>query len=140
MKIIQKFNKRYLKSLLQDVETIALVGASSNPERDSYKVMNFLINKGYKIYPVNPNEACNKIHNLKCYSSLDEIEDKVDMVDIFRAKEFVLDVVKQAISIKARILWTQEGIKDEDSAILGIQSGLVVIMDECPKKILSSNT
>ena len=62
------------------------------------------------------------------------------MVDIFRAKEFVLDIVKQAISIEARILWTQEGIKDQDSAILGIQSGLVVIMDECPKKILSSNT
>ena len=79
MKIIQKFNKRYLKSLLQDVETIALVGASSNPERDSYKVMEFLINKGYKIYPVNPNEACNKIHNLKCYSSLDEIEDNLSI-------------------------------------------------------------
>ena len=140
MKLIQKFNKRYLKLLLQNVETIAVVGASSNPERDSYKVMEFLINKGYKIYPVKPNEACNKIHNLKCYSSLDEIKDKVDMVDIFRAKEFVLDIVKQAISIETRILWTQEGIKDEDSAILGIQSGLVVIMDECPKKILSSNT
>jgi len=60
------------------------------------------------------------------------------MVDIFRAKKFVLDITKQAISIDAKILWTQEGIKDKDSANLAIQSDLVVIMDECPMKILNT--
>ncbi len=138
MKRIQKFTKSYLQSILQSVKTIALVGASSCPERDSYKVMEFLIDRGYKVYPVNPNEASNMIHNQKCYSSLIEIKDKIDMVDIFRAKEFVLDITKQAISIDAKILWTQEGIKDKDSAILAIQSDLVVIMDECPMKILNT--
>tara|TARA_B100001113_G_scaffold60516_1_gene45874 strand:- start:7484 stop:7876 length:393 start_codon:yes stop_codon:yes gene_type:complete len=126
----------YLKSILDEVRTIAIVGASPNSDRDSYKVMEFLINYGFDVFPVNPIEANKKILGKNCFSSLSEIKQKIDMVDIFRSKKFVLDITKQAIEINAGVLWTQEGILDEESATLAINAGLKVVMDKCPKKIL----
>ena len=123
-----------LKNILINVNTIAIVGASSNPEKDSFKVMKFLIDYGYEIFPVNPNEI--NILGRKCYSSLKKIEEKIDMVDVFRAKNFVLDIAKETIKINADILWLQEGIVDEESYELANNAGLKVIMDECPKKVL----
>jgi len=134
--IDSKLNKNYLASILKEVKTIAVVGASSNPERDSHKVMEFLINYGFDVYPVNPNEANNIILGRKCFSNLNEIKEKIDMVDVFRAKEYVLDITKEAIGLNADILWTQEGIVDEQSAVLANDAGLKVVMDKCPKKIL----
>ena len=123
-----------LKKILINVNTIAIVGASSNPEKDSFKVMKFLIDYGYEIFPVNPNEI--SILGRKCYSSLKKIEEKIDMVDVFRAKNFVLDIAKETIKINADILWLQEGIVDEESYALANNAGLKVVMDECPKKVL----
>ena len=123
-----------LKNILINVNAIAIVGASSNPEKDSFKVMKFLIDYGYEIFPVNPNEI--NILGRKCYSSLKKIEEKIDMVDVFRAKNFVLDIAKETIKINADILWLQEGIVDEESYELANNAGLKVIMDECPKKVL----
>ena len=129
-------NKENLKLILDQVKTIAIVGASSNPNRDSYKVMKFLINYEYQIFPVNPNET--NILGRKCYPTLKSIEEKIDMVDIFRAEEFIFDITTEAIEIDAKILWIQEGIIDEKSASLGRSSGLKVIMDKCPKKVLEA--
>ena len=123
-----------LKKILINVNTIAIVGASSNSEKDSFKVMKFLIDYGYEIFPVNPNEI--NILGRKCYSSLKTIEEKIDMVDVFRAKNFVLDIAKETIKINADILWLQEGIVDEESYELANNAGLKVVMDECPKKVL----
>ena len=125
-----------LKLLLKDINSIAVVGASSNPLRDSYKVMQFLYAEGYEIFPVNPNETKDKILGLKCYSSLEEINKTIDMVDIFRAKEYVFDITKNAIRLGAKIIWTQEGIIDEKSAKLARKEGIIFVMDKCPKKIL----
>ncbi len=125
-----------LKKLLKETKNIAIVGASSNPQRDSFKVMKFLMDSGYKVFPVNPKEK--NILGRKCHANLKEIEEKIDMVDIFRAKEFIYDITNEAIEIKANIIWTQEGIVDENAASLGINSGLKVVMNECPKKILES--
>tara|TARA_B100000073_G_scaffold56224_1_gene41583 strand:+ start:91 stop:489 length:399 start_codon:yes stop_codon:yes gene_type:complete len=125
-----------LKLLLKDINSIAVVGASSNPSRDSYKVMQFLYAEGYEIFPVNPNETKDKILGLKCYSSLEEINKTIDMVDIFRAKEYVFDITKNAIRLGAKIIWTQEGIIDEKSAKLARKEGIIFVMDKCPKKIL----
>ena len=130
------YSDSYLKNILQEVKTIAIVGASSNPDRDSYKVMKFLIDYEYQIYPVNPNET--NILGRKCYPDLESIEEKIDMVDVFRAEKFVLDISKVAIKIGAKILWTQEGIIDEKAATLGKSSGLKVVMDKCPKKVLKA--
>ena len=129
-------NHRNLRSILDDVQSIAVVGASSNPKRDSYKVMKFLRDYGFDIFPVNPNLANAKILGQKCYKNLEAIEEKIDMVDVFRAKNFVLDIAKDAIKINADILWLQEGIVDEESYALANNAGLKVVMDECPKKVL----
>ena len=128
-----------LSSILKTVKTIAIVGASSNEERDSYKVMKFLIDYGYEIFPVNPNESNKKILNQKCYSNLNDIKQKIDMVDIFRSSKYVFNIAKEAVSINADILWTQEGVIDDRAADFAKKEGLIVIMDECPKKILEES-
>ena len=130
------YSDSYLKNILQEAKTIAIVGASSNPDRDSYKVMKFLIDYEYQIYPVNPNETY--ILGRKCYPTLESIQEKIDMVDVFRAEKFVLDILMEAIKIGTKILWTQEGIIDEKAASLGRSSGLKVVMDKCPKKVLKA--
>ena len=130
--------KESLKNLLKNIKTIALVGASSNPERDSYKVMKFLIDKGYEVFPINPNELNNKILDVDCYSNIQEIKKKIDMVDIFRAQEFVMEITQDAIAIGVEVIWTQEGIYDEKSADLAKNAGIIFIMNECPKKILEN--
>ena len=128
-----------LTSLLKTVKTIAIVGASSNQERDSYKVMEFLINSGYKVFPVNPTETNKMILNQKCYSNLNDIQEKIDMVDVFRSSKYVFDIAKEAVSINASILWTQEGVIDDNASDFAKKEGLIVIMNECPKKILEES-
>jgi len=131
-------NKLNLRSVLDDVESIAIVGASSNPERDSYKVMKFLQDYGFEVFPVNPNLVNTKILGQECYSSLEAIEQKIDMVDVFRAIEYIPGIANEAIKIKAKILWTQEGLYSEEAESLGKNAGLKVVMDKCPKKILEN--
>jgi|TARA_B100000925_G_C21629736_1_gene312504 hypothetical protein len=128
-----------LSSLLKTVKTIAIVGASSNFKRDSYKVMKFLIDRGYKVFPVNPNESNNVILNQKCYSNLHDIKEKIDMVDVFRSSKYAFNIAKEAVSINADILWMQEGVSDDNAADFAKKEGLIVIMDECPKKILEES-
>ena len=119
--------------ILKNVNSIAIVGISSKEERDSYKVMKFLIERGYKVFPVNPNEEGKYILGRKCYKNLTDIDDEVDMVDVFRKKEFVYDVTKEAIKINAKVLWTQLNIICEDSSNLAKDAGLTVVMNKCPK-------
>ena len=125
-----------LKKILKDTKNIAIVGASSNPERDSFKVMKFLLDQGYNIFPVNPKEK--DILGIRCYPSLKSINEKVDMVDMFRAKEFIFDLTKEAIEINTNVIWMQEGIIDEKSSSLARNCGIKVIMDQCPKKVIES--
>ena len=128
-----------LSSILKTVTTIAIVGASSNEERDSYKVMKFLIDYGYEVFPVNPNESNKKILNQKCYSNLNDIKQNIDMVDIFRSSKYVFNIAKEAVSINADILWMQEGVIDDRAADFAKKEGLIVIMNKCPKKILEES-
>ena len=119
--------------ILKNVNSIAIVGISSKEERDSYKVMKFLIERGYKVFPVNPNEEGKYILGRKCFKNLTDIDDEVDMVDVFRKKEFVYDVTMEAIKINAKVLWTQLDIFCEDSGNLAEDAGLTVVMNKCPK-------
>ena len=131
-------DKNSLKLIFDEVKTIALVGASSNPDRDSYKVMKFLQDSGFEVFPVNPKLVSTKILGKECYPSLDSIEQPIDMVDVFRAVENIPGIVNEAIKIKAKILWTQEGLYSEEAEFLGKNAGLKVVMDKCPKKILEN--
>ena len=133
-----KQTKKQLKNILGNVNTIAIVGASSNTNRDSFKVMKYLINEGYDVIPVNPNETNNKILGKKCFQNLKSIKRKLDMVDIFRAKKYVNSITQDAGEIEVKVIWTQEGITDEESSILAKKAGIIFVMDECPKKILEN--
>ena len=129
-------NNQYLKKILSNIKTIAVVGASSKQDKDSYRVIKALINFGYEVFPVNPNYAGERILGKECYPNLKAINKKIDMVDIFRTKDFIFSLTKEAIEVKAEILWTQEGIIHEEAANFGRSAGLIVVMDKCPKKIL----
>ena len=129
-------NKEYLRSILDEVKSIAIVGASNNPDRDSFKVMQFLQDYGFEIFPVNPNFVNTKILGQECYSSLEAIDQNIDMVDVFRAIKFIPSIANEAIKIRAKILWTQEGLYSEEVEKIAKKAGLKVVMDECPKKIL----
>lgn len=121
------------KNILSKVNTIAIIGISSNPSRDSYKVMKYLINNGFNVFPVNPIEANKTILGKKCYKNLTDISEKIDMVDIFRRKEFVIKITKDAIRKKIKVIWTQLGIRCNKSAKLAEDAGLIFVMDKCPK-------
>lgn len=131
-------NKGRLKLILEDINSIALIGASPNPDRDSYHVMKYLIEKGYEIFPVNPKMMNKEILGIKCFSTLKEIEKKIDMVDIFRKKDFVMDITKDAIKLGVEVIWTQEGVIDEKSSNLAKNKGIIFVMNKCPKKVLES--
>ena len=127
----------FIKKILEESNTIAIVGASSKEDRDSYKVMKYLLQKGYKVFPVNPNELGKNILGQKCYEDLESIKQSVDIVDVFRAHDAVLGIAKQAIKISAKVLWTQEDIIHHEAAELVEKAGLKVVMNRCPKKELS---
>ena len=132
------YSKKDLKNILENVSTIALIGASSNQDRDSFKVMKYLVEKGYKVFPVNPNQIKNKILNIQCFPNLSSIPQKIDMVDIFRSNEFVMEITQDAIKADVKVIWTQEGVIDKNSQDLAKKAGIIFVMDECPKKILSN--
>ena len=123
----------YIKEILEEVKTIALVGASSNPEKDSYKVMKFLLEKNYEVYPVSPKEKGKSILGQHCYGDLQSISLPIDMVEVFRKSEEVLGIAKEAINIGSKVLWTQLGIIDDDAFKMAKSKGLKVVMNRCPK-------
>ena len=127
----------YIKNILEKTNTIAVIGASANKERDSYKVMNNLIKNGYIVFPVNPNETGNLILGQECYSDIEDIKRHIDLVNIFREKKAVMGIAKQAIRIGAKFLWMQEGIIHNEAASLAESAGIKVVMNRCTKKELS---
>ena len=128
-----EYSDSYIKKILADVKTIALVGASKDSKKDSFKVMQFLLQNDYQVIPVNPGQAGKHILGQYCYADLHSVEEEVDMVDVFRRSEAVFDIAKDAINIRANVLWTQLGVVDERAALMAKKAGLEVIMDKCPK-------
>ena len=131
------YSNEYLREILTEVKAIAVVGASSKSQRDSYKVMESLIYHGYKVIPVNPNEVAINILGQNVYSDLNSIDEPVDMVDIFRSNDAVIGVTEEAIRIGAKVLWTQLGIINEEAANIADRAGLKVVMNRCPAIELS---
>ena len=119
--------------LLRSYHTIAVVGLSPNPERDSHRVAKYMKEHGYKIIPVNP--TATEILGERCYPDLASVPEPVQIVDIFRRAEDVPPVVEQAIKKKARVVWMQEGIVSEIAAARSREAGLSVVMDRCIRKV-----
>ena len=129
----EEYPAEYLATILKEVKSIAVVGASSDPTRFSYGVMRVLHETCYEMIPVNPTEAGKEIRGLKVYESLSAIGRPVDMVQVFRTSEAALDVAKEAVQMGAKVLWLQIGVRNDEAARLAEDAGLKVVMNRCPK-------
>ena len=128
------YSDSFIEKILAETQTIAVVGASSKPERDSYKVIESLLEHGYRVFPVNPNEQGSSVLGLNFYPNLSSIQQPIDMVDVFRTSDAVFEIAEEAIKIKAKVLWMQLEIINNDAANLAEAAGLKVVMNRCPKK------
>lgn len=117
---------------LKKVKTIALIGASSKPERDSYKVMAFLMNEGYQVFPVNPLLEGTTILNREVYRCLKDIPLPIDMIDVFRQSKYLYDIVVEAKQANITHIWTQLGVTNVKSEVLALESGINIIVNRCP--------
>ncbi len=120
-----------LKDIFKACKTIAVVGCSPRPERAGNYVARFLQKQGYRVIPVNP--AHDELIGERCYPSLRDIPEKVDMVDCFRRPEDMLPIVEDAIAIGAQVIWMQLGVINQEAAARAEAAGLKVVMDRCPK-------
>jgi predicted CoA-binding protein len=122
-------NEDAIQAILKNSHNIAVVGLSSNRYRASNGVSRYLQSVGYHVIPVNPNET--EVLGEKCYATLEEVPEKIDLVDIFRRSEAVLPIVESAIRVGAKAVWMQEGVINEEAARSARDAGLMVVMDLC---------
>ncbi len=126
-----------VRAILQRVKTFAMVGASAKPDRPSYGVMQFLIRRGYEVFPVNPGIAGQTIHGETVYATLADVPGPIDVIDIFRAPEAALEVVRDAIAVKeklgASVVWMQLGVINVEAMAEARAAGFTVVMNRCPK-------
>jgi predicted CoA-binding protein len=122
-------NDQMMKDILLSAKTIASVGLSSNPEKESYWIVKYLKDQGYGIIPVNP--TADEILDEKAYPDLESVPEKIDVVQVFRKPEDVPPVVESAIKVGAKAVWMQEGIVHEAAAQKAREAGLQVVMDAC---------
>lgn len=118
--------------VLSTARSIALLGASDKPDRPSHRVMQYLLDQGYEVYPVNPGLAGQTLLGRTVYASLADIPAPIDMVDVFRQPQFLPDIVRQAIAIGVSTVWTQLGVVDAAAAAEAERGGLEFVMDRCP--------
>src|SRR5882757_813977 len=128
-----EYPAEYLANILKEVKTIAMVGASPDPTKFSYGVLRVLHETGYDMVPVNPREAGGEIRGLPVYPSLSAIDRPVDMVEIFRVSEEVYPITEEAITLGAKVIWMQSGVRNDEAARLAEAAGLQVVMNRCVK-------
>lgn len=130
-----RYDDSYIRSILEEVRTIAIVGASANPTRPSYLVMKYLAERGYRVFPINPGQAGKEVVGLTFLGRLADVPEPIDMVDVFRAPEHLPAVWAEVetISPLPKVLWMQLGVRNDDVAAQAEAAGLKVVMDRCPK-------
>jgi predicted CoA-binding protein len=128
-----RYDDLYLRRILRETKTIAMVGLSANWNRPSYFAAKYLLDRGYKVIPVNPAAAGQEILGQKVYGSLAELPQKADMVDIFRNSEAAGPITDDAIRHGAKVVWMQLGVVNDAAAKRAEDAGLKVVMNRCPK-------
>ena len=129
------YDDAYVRGILNTVKTIAMVGVSNKESRPSYFAFKYLLERGYRMIPVNPGLAGGELLGQKVYARLADIPEPVDMVDIFRASSYAVGIVEETIKLqpRPRVVWMQLGIRNDEAAALGEANGLKVVMNRCPK-------
>jgi predicted CoA-binding protein len=129
------YDDGYIRGILNTVKTIAVVGVSANPSRPSYFVFKYLLERGYRMIPVNPGLAGQYLLGRPAHATLLDIPEPVDMADLFRASQHVLPIVEQALQMqpRPRVIWMQLGVRNDRAAALAEANGLKVVMNRCPK-------
>src|ERR1700684_3847031 len=124
-----------IRGILNTVKTIAMVGASEKENRPSYFAFKYLLERGYKMIPVNPGHAGEDMLGQRIYARLADIPEPVDMIDMFRAPQYALAIVQEALALKTRpqVIWMQLGVRNDEAAALAEANGLKVVMNRCPK-------
>jgi predicted CoA-binding protein len=129
------YSDGYIRGILNTMKTIAMVGVSANTSRPSYFAFKYLLDRGYRMIPVNPGLAGGELLGRKVYGKLADIPEPVDMVDVFRAARYALAVVEEALTLnpQPQVIWMQLGIRNDEAAALAEKNGLKVVMNRCPK-------
>lgn len=120
-----------IKKILENTKSIAVIGLSPKPDRDSYRVSDYMQKKGYRIIPIRPKQK--EILGETAYSSLDDVEEPVDIVDVFRSSDQIMPHAREALRKKPKVFWMQLGIENEEAAQVLVDAGIDVIMDKCIK-------
>jgi uncharacterized protein len=125
----------YIRGILNTVKTIAMVGASEKENRPSYFAFKYLLERGYHMIPVNPGHDGHEMLGQRIYARLADIPEPIDMVDIFRASQYALPVVQEAIALNPRpqVIWMQLSVRNDEAAALAEANGMKVVMNRCPK-------
>ena len=125
----------YIRSILEHVRTVALVGASPNTVRPSFFVLKYLFDKGYDVFPVNPGQVGTEILGRLVHASLKTIPEAIDMVDIFRGADAVPGIVEEALALEPlpKVIWMQLGIRHDEAAAVAEAAGIKVVMNRCSK-------
>jgi uncharacterized protein len=129
------YSDDYIRDILSSVKTIAMVGASANEVRPSYFVMKYLLSKGYRVIPVNPGQAGKEILGQRTFARLADLDEAVDMVDVFRASNLLPGIVDEVLQMKPlpAVIWTQLTVRHDEAARKAEAAGIRVVMDRCPK-------
>jgi hypothetical protein len=129
------YSDSYIRGILNTVKTIAMVGISPKENRPSYFAFKYLMERGYRMIPINPGQAGKTILGQKVYAKLSDIPDPIDMVDVFRGSEHVLPIVQEAVALKPKpqVIWMQLLVRNDEAAKLAEDAGLKVVMNRCPK-------
>jgi len=129
------YSDTYIRGILNTVKTIAVVGVSPKTSRPSYFVFKYLLERGYRMIPVNPGQAGGELLGQKVYAALADVPEPIDMVDIFRNSDAALGVVQETLALdpKPKVIWMQLGVRHDAAAKLAEDAGMTVVMNRCPK-------
>jgi predicted CoA-binding protein len=130
-----KYDDSYIRSILHDVKSVAIVGASPRDNRPSHFVVKYLAERGYKVFPINPGQNGGEIAGITAYAKLADVPEPIDMIDVFRSSDAVPGILEEALQLSTlpKVFWMQLSVRNDEAAKRAEKAGMRVVMDRCPK-------